>query len=92
MKSHARVTAAVGAALLVASTLTLAQNAPTEIGIKEVIAKLEAMGYKNIHDIEKDDGRWEVDATTADGRRVELDIDPRDGSIIRERPDDEDDD
>jgi hypothetical protein len=90
MKSRAKITVVAGAALLMASTLALSQNAPTEISIKEVIAKLEALGYKNIHDVEKDDGVWEVDATTADGRRVELDIDPRDGSIIRERPDDDD--
>ena len=93
MNNRAGFAALAGAALLLVSPLTLTQNAstaPAEIDLKEVIAKLEGLGYKQIGEIEKDDGRWEIEATAADGRRVELDVDPRDGTIVRERPDDDD--
>lgn len=92
MTNRAAFAVVAGAALLLASPLALTQPqaAPAEISIKDVIAKLESLGYREIGEIEKDDGRWEIEAVTADGRRVELDVDPRDGSIVRERPDDDD--
>jgi len=63
------------------------QPARTELTAKEVIAKLEEAGYRSITDIEKDDGVWEVDAVNAAGERVEVDVDPVTGKILRERPD-----
>ena len=32
-----------------------------------VTEALEKRGYKNVHDVEVDDGRFEVDATSPDG-------------------------
>jgi len=66
------------------------QPARAELTAKEVIAKLEAAGYRSITDVEKDDGVWEVDAVNAAGERVELDVDPVTGEILREYPDDND--
>ncbi|MFO7190354.1 MAG: PepSY domain-containing protein [Pseudomonadota bacterium] len=59
-----------------------------ELDLKDIIARLEAAGYTAISDIEKDDGFWEIEARSPSGERVELKVDPRDGRIVRERPDD----
>lgn len=68
-----------------------AQNAPaTELDAKQIIAKLESAGYTKIHDVEKDDGVWEVEATNSAGQRVELEVDPVSGNVVREQPDDRD--
>ena len=43
--------------------------------VTEVAAEMERQGYRDIREIEFDDGRYEVEATTSDGRRVELYVD-----------------
>lgn len=67
-------------ALAAASGAAFAQQAQ---GLTEpqVRAQLEAQGYTNINDVEFDDGMWEADATSADGNRVELRLDPKSGKI-----------
>jgi uncharacterized membrane protein YkoI len=93
-RKHVGIAAAVAAALASGWGLAAAQQpeAARDLAISEVIQKLEALGYTSIHDVEKDDGVWEVDATSPKGERVELELDPKDGRILRERPDDGDDD
>ena len=72
-----------------APALVHAQTATNaELDAKQIIAKLEAAGYTRIHDVEKDDGIWEVEATNSAGQRVELDVDPVSGNVLREEPDD----
>lgn len=88
MKHRTNLVTLAGIAALLAAPLAFTQATTDEISIKDVIAKLEAAGYTQIGDIERDDGRWEIEAVTADGLRVELDVDPKDGSIVRERPED----
>lgn len=80
------VFAAFGAHTLLAQTQATGQ----ELSAKQIIEKLESAGYTQIHDIEKDDGMWEVDAVNSAGQRVELDVDPVSGNVVRERPDDDD--
>ena len=65
--------------------------AQTSTGLDEnaIIRNLESAGYTDVHDLEKDDGIWEAEATNAAGQRVELDIDPTSGAVIREEPDDD---
>ncbi len=48
-------------------------------------AKLEAAGYRDIHDLEYDDGLWEADVTRPDGTRGEVAVDPKTGEIFDER-------
>jgi hypothetical protein len=79
--------AAFGAHTLLAQTQPAAQQ---ELDAKQIITKLESAGYTQIHDVEKDDGMWEVDAVNSAGQRVELDVDPVSGNVVRERPDDND--
>jgi uncharacterized membrane protein YkoI len=51
----------------------------------QVQAMLEAKGYTKVHDIEFDNGMWEAEAESADGRNVDVRLDPRSGTIY---PDD----
>lgn len=65
-------------ALVVAAGAAGAQQALTEA---EIRAKVEAQGYTHINDVEFDDGVWTADARSADGKRVDLSIDPRTGTV-----------
>lgn len=64
---------------------TLAQDAARPLSA--IIADLEAQGYR-ISDIDVDRASIDVDAVAADGRRVDLRIDPATGAILGETRDD----
>ena len=49
----------------------------------DVRSAITAAGYTDIGDLDRDDGLWEADARR-DGRRVELRIDPRTGTVYPE--------
>lgn len=79
-------------ATLVALTAVALGTAPllateSQLSPNQVKQKLEAAGYTNVHDIEYDDGRYEAEATSKDGKPVELVIDPATGNVTSERPD-----
>ena len=58
------------------------------LGIGELTAKLEAQGY-TVREVERDDGRYEVELTDANGVRYEAKVDRSTGDILhRERDDD----
>lgn len=61
------------------------------IGVDKIHQQLTDLGYTRITDIERDDGRYEVDATSADGRRVDLVLHRETGEILRTDRDDDDD-
>jgi uncharacterized membrane protein YkoI len=74
------------AAALVLSGPLAAQDAGADTLTKpQVQAMLEAKGYTKVHDIEFDNGMWEAEAESADGRNVDVRLDPRSGTIY---PDD----
>lgn len=49
---------------------------------KEVAETVETQGYTNINKIELEKGKYEVEARDIDGKRVELDVDPRTGEVL----------
>ncbi|MBX3638475.1 MAG: PepSY domain-containing protein [Rubrivivax sp.] len=55
--------------------------------LSAIVLELERQGYGPIVEIEFDDGRWEVEAYK-DGRKRKLKVDPVDGRILSDRPDD----
>lgn len=55
------------------------------VDITAAIAAVRAAGYTAIRSAEWDDGKWEVKATDAQGRRVELHVDPVSGAVTRDR-------
>ena len=75
---HFRIALLAAAATVAGTGLAQAQDALTA---PQVRAQLEAQGYTKVHDIKFDDGMWEADATSADGKRVDLRLDPRTGTV-----------
>lgn len=63
-------------------------RAATAEEIEKVKAALTGKGYTDVHDIEVDDGRFEVDATHPDGYRVDLELDLQTLEILYEKRDD----
>lgn len=56
----------------------------TMLGAEDVTRQLRAQGF-TVHDIEIEDGLWEVDISEAGGRRGTVYIDPATGAQVRER-------
>ena len=51
--------------------------------IDEARAAVDALGYKDIREIERDDGCYEIEASDAEGRRVELYLDPQSLAVVK---------
>jgi hypothetical protein len=80
MKMIVAATAAFG-------LMATAATAQERMAVSAVLAAVEAKGFTVIE--VDDEGGWlEVEATNAQGRRVELFVDPSDGEVIREGFDD----
>jgi hypothetical protein len=75
-------------ALPLAGADALAESVPQpgQLSPAEVTRRVEARGYTNAHDVEYDDGHWEVEATSSQGLPVELTVDATTGEILREDP------
>src|SRR5690606_24809360 len=52
------------------------------LGEADVEARLSAAGYAKVHDIEFEDGVWKAEAEDAQGKDVELRLDPATGKVI----------
>jgi hypothetical protein len=55
----------------------------------EIIRMVEANGYSQIEDVERDDGCYEVEARDAKGQQVELRVHPSTGEILKTESDDD---
>ena len=81
------------AALLAASPLVFALPADAQgaaqsaLSPAEIVKKVESEGYTNVHDVEFDDGRWELEATSPAGKPVDLAVDASTGKIVHEEND-----
>jgi hypothetical protein len=51
--------------------------------IPQLYERLEAAGYTAIDEIEREDDGYEVKATDRDGRRVEIDVHPITGEVLK---------
>ena len=70
---------------LVASGAALAQTPKADaLTEPQVRALLTEKGYTRIDDLDFEDGAWETDATSADGNRVDVSVDPASGRIYAE--------
>ena len=83
------IASCVAVVMATTAAVTQAENypAPTDwITVRQVIDKVEAAGYSDIREIERDDGMYEVKVVTQDGQRMELYLDRKTGEILnRER-------
>lgn len=55
--------------------------APASLTIRDIYDRLEAAGYRDIREIEWDDGRYEAKARTAQGERVKLYLNATTGAV-----------
>lgn len=70
---------------VVMSGATLAQATKTDVLTEpQVRALLTEKGYTRIDDLDFEDGAWETDATSADGNRVDVRVDPASKRIYAE--------
>ena len=72
---------AAGGAFLVPAIAQPATDNP--LNIAQIYDKLTAAGYTQIDEIERENGSYEVKATDADGRRVELDVDAATANVMK---------
>lgn len=67
------------------SGAAMAQAAKTDVLTEpQVRALLTEKGYTRIDDLDFEDGAWETDATSADGNRVDVRVDPASKRIFAE--------
>lgn len=56
--------------------------------MRKLLEALEGQGYRDFTDIDRDAGVWNIEATDAQGRRMELKVSGRDGRVLNSRFDD----
>ena len=84
-KHNLTAIAVATASLWLASGAALAQQAAADTMTEpQVRALLAEKGYTRIDDLDFEDGAWETDATSADGNRVDVRVDPASGKIFAE--------
>lgn len=49
--------------------------------IPQIYERIEAAGYRDISEVERERNGYEVKAVDRDGQRVELEVDPRSGEV-----------
>ena len=82
---HDLITAAVVSLTLVSGATMARQHASADTMTEpQVRALLSEQGYTRIDDLDFEDGDWETDATSADGNRVDVRIDPATHRIFAE--------
>ena len=74
----------------VGQDITQATAAPA-IPMEQALAQLEAEGYREVYEIEREHGKYEVKARNREGRIVELYLDARTGATLETEEEDDDD-
>ncbi|WP_280189741.1 PepSY domain-containing protein [Delftia sp. PS-11] len=55
------------------------------LGIREISERIEALGYRDLREIEWDDGLYKVKGLASDGRAVKLYVDGHSGNVLSVR-------
>lgn len=55
------------------------------LSIQQVLAKVESAGYRDIEQVEREGGAYEVKATDRSGQRMKLHLHPKTGEIVEQR-------
>ncbi len=71
-----------------ATAATTAGATLPPLTLDEVLARLRTAGYSDFRELERENGRYEVKGSDAEGRRVELYVDARTGEVVKEERDD----
>lgn len=74
----------IAAAIAAPVPFALAQSAGADtISREQAIDIASQKGMVHVLEIELDDGEWEIEGCTADGREVEIDVHSRTGEILK---------
>lgn len=65
-----------------------AEGTTPKLDAQAIAGKLTAAGYTKVRDLDFDAGVWTADAVNKAGAKVDVAIDPDDGTILSERADD----
>ncbi|MCB1680250.1 MAG: PepSY domain-containing protein [Halioglobus sp.] len=93
------ITAAAGSASVLAVTGADAKAGPNDwstvssenwLTMADIYDKLVEAGYSDITEIERDHDGYEAKAAAPDGGRVEIDVDPVTGKVVKSRSDRDD--
>jgi len=82
-------TLATGGALLATSHAIASGQAVSQsqaarwLTMPQLLQRLEAAGYRDFEEVEREPDGYEVKATDPDGNRVEIDVHPVTGEILR---------
>lgn len=79
---YALVAAMAFSSPLLADQPSVAATALTEPQVRTLLAE---KGYTRIDDLDFEDGFWETDATSADGDRVDVRVDPKSERVYAEK-------
>lgn len=84
------VSLALAAALALAPAAALADDRcdRAEVRAERAIEIARGAGVAVVEDLDCDDGRWEVEGRDANGREIEVRIDPRTGRVLKVERDD----
>lgn len=76
--------ALIALALAAPAPLALAQGATGDVLSREQAIGIAAeQGMVHVLEIELDDGEWEIEGCTADGRELEIDIHSHTGEVLK---------
>ena len=73
---------AVLAPVMAQSNIAGSTQAPW-LSVHEVQLKVEAMGYRDLSELERERDKYEIKATDAQGRLVKIDVDPFTGDVLK---------
>ena len=79
------VTAQAGPAMATAAASMRGAFQGPGLSIREISERVEGVGYRNLSDIEWDDGFYKVEGQTGDGRAVKLYVDGNNGKVLSVR-------
>jgi uncharacterized membrane protein YkoI len=60
----------------------VAQN-QSPITAEQAIEIARQQGLVTVEEVDRDDGKWEVEGKDASGREIEVDIDARSGKVVK---------
>ncbi|MBS7458008.1 PepSY domain-containing protein [Coralloluteibacterium stylophorae] len=80
MRKRILTSLVIGGALLGGSAVaqTTDSGSLTEAEVRQALTDA---GYRDVNDLEFEDGMWEADATSGDGRNVDVRVDPASGNV-----------
>ncbi len=76
--------ALIAAALVAPVPFALAQGTTSDLLSREQAIEIASkQGMAHVKEIELDDGEWEIEGCSADGRELEIDLHSRTGDILK---------